>query len=450
MWKKRQAGFGIIAILFLALVTPVYAGNINAAEQSIIAYYSGTVSYDGKTYQFTEAAKQQAYNKLMADDVDLTPAQAASAIRQANANLKQGIDQGYLVEVGGGSSDTQTTEQESGTDTESSNSGTESESAPEEGNTEDLQGGSGEEASKRQDYSDSQKADLNNVMKEALEEGEYATINTGSQSGGNSKGAAATVEQFLKGTVNIVKSNGDVVLATGLPIKNTGFYAKTFIPVAGGICVLCLILMIVTIRKKKNYMIMPVLTAVMGIAFVCTFATGFLESEAAKWKSLWIHGAPEYTYAAELQEGEFSKDAWSAPLQGEQYGEILCNEIDLKAPLYYGDTDQVLEQGVGTYAGRSLPGQGKEILISGHDATFFAPLALAKEGMVLSIKTNYGQYEYKVTGTEVLDVLDYKKRDSESEELTLYTCYPFGAEDKLRNERFFVYAEKISGPEIGE
>lgn len=88
MWKKRQAGFGIIAILFLALVTPVYAGNINAAEQSIIAYYSGTVSYDGKTYQFTEAAKQQAYNKLMADDVDLTPAQAASAIRQANANLK--------------------------------------------------------------------------------------------------------------------------------------------------------------------------------------------------------------------------------------------------------------------------------------------------------------------------------------------------------------------------
>jgi sortase (surface protein transpeptidase) len=55
-----------------------------------------------------------------------------------------------------------------------------------------------------------------------------------------------------------------------------------------------------------------------------------------------------------------------------------------------------------------------------------------------------------VTGTEVLDVLDYKKRDSESEELTLYTCYPFGAEDKLRNERFFVYAEKISGPEIGE
>ena len=105
---------------------------------------------------------------------------------------------------------------------------------------------------------------------------------------------------------------------------------------------------------------------------------------------------------------------------------------------------------MGTYAGRSLPGQGKEILISGHDATFFAPLALAKEGMVLSIKTNYGQYEYKVTGTEVLDVLDYKKRDSESEELTLYTCYPFGAEDKLRNERFFVYAEKISGPEIGE
>lgn len=71
MWKKQCAGLGLIFGLLLMIVIPVYAGNINAAEQSIIAYYSGTVSYDGKTYQFTEAAKQQAYNKLMADDVDL-------------------------------------------------------------------------------------------------------------------------------------------------------------------------------------------------------------------------------------------------------------------------------------------------------------------------------------------------------------------------------------------
>ena len=195
---------------------------------------------------------------------------------------------------------------------------------------------------------------------------------------------------------------------------------------------------------------MPVLTSIMGIALFLTFASGFVESKVGKWKSLWIHGAPEYTYAAELENGEVSNKTEITPLQGEQYGEILCDEIDLKAPIYYGDTDEIFEQGVGTYAGRKLPGQGGEILVSGHDTTFFAPLASIQEGMVLSIKTYYGQFEYKVKGTEVLDVLEYKERKPETEELVLYTCYPFGAEEELRNERFFVYAEKISGQEIGE
>lgn len=464
MWKKQWAGLGLLFGLLLVFVMPVYAGNINAAEQSIVSYYNGTVSYDGKTYQFTEAAKQQAYNKLMADDVDLTDAQAASAIRQANANLKQGIEQGYLVEVGGQSSGETETPNDGATDTDILNTET-GDKNTENGNTEgngtavpddknDVpQGGENDgEASKKPSYSDSQKTDINGMIKDALDEGAYAAVNTGSQEGGSqSKDTSVTIEQFLKGTVNVVKNNGEVVLSTGLPIKNTGYYVKDIRPIAGIICVVCLILMILVIRKKKGiYICMPVLTAVMGIALFLTVASGLVKSEVGKWKSLWIHGAPEYTYAAELENGADSSKAGMTPLQGEQYGEILCEEIDLKAPLYYGDTDEIFEQGAGTYAGRNLPGQGGEILISGHDTTFFAPLASIQEGMVILIKTNYGQYEYKVTGTEVLDVLEYNERKSETEELVLYTCYPFGAEEELRNERFFVYAEKISGQEIGE
>lgn len=457
MWKKQCAGLGLIFGLLLMIVIPVYAGNINAAEQSIIAYYSGTVSYDGKTYQFTEAAKQQAYNKLMADDVDLNEAQAASAIRQANANLKQGIDQGYLVEVGGQTPEETEMPEDGKTDANvSDNTGAES------GNTETNEtipgGNDGEnlgekdgESSNIPEYSDSQKTNLNDIIKDALNEGAYATVSTGSEENKKSKDTSVTVEQFLKGTLNVVKNNGDVVLSTGLPVKNTGYYMKEIRPIAGIICIVCLILMVVAIRKKKSsYISMPVLTSIMGIALFLTFASGFVESKVGKWKSLWIHGAPEYTYAAELENGEVSNKTEITPLQGEQYGEILCNEIDLKAPLYYGDTDEIFEQGVGTYAGRKLPGQGGEILVSGHDTTFFAPLASIQEGMVLSVKTYYGQFEYKVKGTEVLDVLEYKERKPETEELVLYTCYPFGAEEELRNERFFVYAEKISGQEIGE
>ena len=88
--------------------------------------------------------------------------------------------------------------------------------------------------------------------------------------------------------------------------------------------------------------------------------------------------------------------------------------------------------------------------MGGHDVTYFAPLESVRKGMILTLKTGDGQYGYEVTDTQIMDVKEYKERKPETEELTLYTCYPFGKEGVLRNERFFVYAKKVSGPEIGE
>ena len=107
MWKRKLAGTVAVLGLLLGSAIPVYAGDINAEEQRIIDYYNGTVTYEGKTYYFAEWGKQKAYNKLMEDDVDLTAVQVDSAIRQANANLKRGIDEGYLVEVTENGADTQ-------------------------------------------------------------------------------------------------------------------------------------------------------------------------------------------------------------------------------------------------------------------------------------------------------------------------------------------------------
>lgn len=446
MWKKRMAGIVIMCGLFLALGMPVYAGDINAAEQSIVAYYNGTVSYDGKTYQFTEDAKQRAYNRLISDDINLTDAQAAAAIRQANANLQQGISQGYLVEVGsdepadagvtepGGAGQSGETEMQGGSFSDGDVS-------------EPYEDGFEKEDEERQKYSDAQKTDINQFFQESLDEGDYAVINAGSQDN------VVTVEQFLKGTVNVVAENGDVVLSTGLPIKNTGYYQGKVNLLPGLIGIACLILIAVFAQKKKHYMIAPVLCAAAGIAFVFAFAQGFIESELGKWNSVFLLGAPEYAYAAEAEDREgLAGDFWQCPLQGEQYGEILCEDIGLRVPLYYGDTDDVLEQGAGIYAGESLPGKGGRILVSGHDTTTFAPLESAQKGMAIQVRTLYGQYEYEVTKTEVMDVLEYsdRKAGTEAEELALYTCYPFGAETELRSERFFVYAKKVSGPEVGE
>ncbi len=440
------------ALIVLISVTSVFAGNINAAEQTIVDYYNGTISYNGKEYQFTEAAKQQAYDKLMSDDVDLTEAQAASAIRQANANLQQGIDQGYLVEVSKSEADTEDSNTE---DSNMEDSGTEKNADDTEiPDSEDVGSEFREEGNQtngRPVYSDAQQADVESLLKDALEEEEYSTINVNSQQNdsGQSRDWVVTVEQFLKGTVDIVTKNGELVLSAGLPVKNTGYYTRGIGPTAGFCCVFCGTLLILMAKKEKNYFSIPVLTVLTGAAAFVAFSGGLWESETGKWKSVWIMGAPEYVYAAD-EEVLMDDESWSMPLSGEQYGEMLCEDAALQVPLYYGDTDEILEKGAGTYAGSSLPGQGKEILIGGHDTTFFAPLESIQKGMVISVKTKYGQYQYEVTDIKVQDVMEYKKNPSRTEKLVLYTCYPFGAEEELRNERFFVYASKMSGLEIGE
>ena len=49
-----------------------------------------------------------------------------------------------------------------------------------------------------------------------------------------------------------------------------------------------------------------------------------------------------------------------------------------------------------------------------------------------------------------MDASEYKTPDSDKEQLVLYTCYPFGEEDTMRSDRYFVYAEKIEEQETKE
>ena len=106
--------------------------------------------------------------------------------------------------------------------------------------------------------------------------------------------------------------------------------------------------------------------------------------------------------------------------------------------------------GVGTYKDDSrvgIPGEGKTILLAGHNNTFFNDLQHAEAGATVTITTHYGVYTYEVTGTEILDYQDETAYDftRTDENLILYTCYPFDALGFTPN-RFFVYAKYVSGP----
>ena len=97
-WKQY-----ILIGTFLTLLIPtkVYAGNINGNEQSVIAVASGTFEYKGVTYKATSQHLAELRAKLMQDDVDLTTEQAREAIGSIYANIKAGIDEGYIVPISG-------------------------------------------------------------------------------------------------------------------------------------------------------------------------------------------------------------------------------------------------------------------------------------------------------------------------------------------------------------
>lgn len=140
----------------------------------------------------------------------------------------------------------------------------------------------------------------------------------------------------------------------------------------------------------------------------------------------------------------------ATPNVGDQYGEIEVRRLGLKTDLYYGDSEEILYNGVGQYQGSFLPGFGKTILIAGHTIPYFQKLGDVQIGDMVYISTHYGNYEYKVTSSKVGMYNDsslYDLGQITKEQLILYTCYPLDGIG-FKQERLFVYADKISGPDV--
>lgn len=137
------------------------------------------------------------------------------------------------------------------------------------------------------------------------------------------------------------------------------------------------------------------------------------------------------------------------PKYGNQFGKLTIEDCDIDCKLFFGDGDVALRNGVGIYNGSFIPGYNGTILVAGHNHTYFNGLKNASEGQIVEIKTNYGDYEYRITGFEVKKSTDSSAYDLDAdyENLIMYTCYPFD-ELGLTTYRYFVYAEYVSGPQI--
>lgn len=194
-------------------------------------------------------------------------------------------------------------------------------------------------------------------------------------------------------------------------------------------------------RHKQKALLKMVVLPFIYTAIFCVlylFAGNEIVTKALdEIQSIWVVSAPSLEY----EEGTTKEN--HVPLIGQQYGEIICEEIGLRAPLYYGDRVSELKFGAGTWIGSTLPGLDGVALIGGHDTTYFKALEHAKAGQEIIVKTTYGEFTYHIAGTEVKKASQFKIDEvADGTAMVLYTCYPFGDVGETREERFFVYVEK--------
>ena len=136
----------------------------------------------------------------------------------------------------------------------------------------------------------------------------------------------------------------------------------------------------------------------------------------------------------------------SYPFVGQKYADIYIDSVGISLPIYFGDSNEILKYGVGHNEGSYFPGEGSSIIYGAHHSNDkFGKLKNIKVNDIITVKTDYGNFNYKIYDTKIIKETDLHllpiQRDKEI--LMLYTCYPFGYLG-YTTKRFAVYASIIN------
>lgn len=125
------------------------------------------------------------------------------------------------------------------------------------------------------------------------------------------------------------------------------------------------------------------------------------------------------------------------------FGTLTIPKLDKTLAIVEGADEDALAQGVGHMSKTALPGQGEQIILSGHRDTVFRSFDQIEIGDTFVVKMPYGEYKYKIKKTDIVSANDTSVVGGTGEEaLVVSTCYPF---DYIGNapDRFVTYAYPI-------
>lgn len=136
----------------------------------------------------------------------------------------------------------------------------------------------------------------------------------------------------------------------------------------------------------------------------------------------------ESTRQAVMQEDEGEEPRLIVPFFyiGDKIGVLHFPSVDLSVAVFQGDREAEFQKGAGHFPGSYLPGQGGNILIGAHRTSHFKELEHVNIGDEIYFDTVYGHFTYLIDDIIIIKGGDDSiAKDTENEQLTLYTCYPF-------------------------
>lgn len=177
---------------------------------------------------------------------------------------------------------------------------------------------------------------------------------------------------------------------------------------------------------KRLFIGIPVFFIVLGIIIISFAGWELTKQTFLLTKTMATNYKPDMSQRKFTVENKDKKIQIHRFASGEVMGEVIIPSISLKYPLIHGTLDEHLAKGIGHYAGSVYPGEGGNVIISGHRDTVFRNLGDLKIGDTITINTTYGSYTYKASSTRIVDKNDRTVIvPSDKEMLTMTTCYPF-------------------------
>lgn len=212
-------------------------------------------------------------------------------------------------------------------------------------------------------------------------------------------------------------------------------------------------------KKVMAFLIVPLLFALLGYSIIYLSLKPAADFSISMVTSMIADSSPDFSGEEKpLYEDKNLVERNSVPISevvipyiGQHFAQMSFPDIDFSVKVYFGDNDRILRRGAGMYAGSQLPGFKRTTLIAGHSWTVLNAVQHAKLADLIEIKTNYGLYVYEIydivlAKSDFDSYVDLKQTDEDT--LVVYTCYPFERLVGRLSIRYFIYARRISGPDI--